>query len=171
MADLAPTEIVALGRIIDELDYYQLLHLRRGASATEVKRAYHATSRAFHPDVHRNLEGDLRSSVERIAKRVSEAYSVLRDPHRRAAYDRRLSSGEGVRMQLAEAKAEAGRRTAEERQGRSPQGRQFWNLADQDLKRGNVEGAIRNLQTALTFEPDNEGFRRQLEELKRPPRR
>jgi DnaJ-class molecular chaperone len=167
VADLAPTEIMALGRIVDELDYYQLLHLEVGANARDVKRAYHATSRVFHPDANRHLDLELRSAVERIAKRVTEAYSVLRDARRRAAYDRRLQTGEGVRMQLAEAKAEAGRRTTEERLGRTPQGRQYFSLASADVKRGDYASAVRNLQTALTFEPGNEGFQRQLEEARR----
>jgi curved DNA-binding protein CbpA len=167
MAELAPTEIKALGRIIDELTYYQLLHLEPGASARDVKRAYHATSRAFHPDANRHLTDEMRTSVERIAKRITEAYSVLRDPQRRAAYDRRIAGGEGVRLQLVAAKAEAGRRNIEERLGRTPQGRQYYNLAAADLKRGNYAGAVRNLQTALTFEPDNQGFKEQLEQARK----
>lgn len=163
---MAPTEILALGRIVDELDYYQLLHLKAGATAGDVKRAYHATSRVFHPDANRHLDRELREAVERIAKRVTEAYSVLRDPHRRAAYDRRLQSGSGVRMQLAEAKAEAGRRVTEERLGRTPQGRQYFSLALADIRRGDWAAAVRNLQMALTFEPGNEGFKRQLAEAR-----
>ena len=57
MAELAPTEIKALARIIDELDYYQLLHLDPGASPRDVKLAFHATSRVFHPDANRHLDG------------------------------------------------------------------------------------------------------------------
>lgn len=167
MPQLAPTEIKALGRIIDELTYYQLLHLEPGASAADVKRAYYATSRAFHPDANRHLGGEMRTCVERIAKRVAEAYSVLRDPRRRAAYDRRIEGGTGVRLQLVEAKAEAGRQSLEERLGRTPQGRQYYSLAVADLKRGNYAGAVRNLQTALTFEPGNDGFKRQLEQARK----
>ena len=55
MADFAPTEILALSRILGELDYYQLLHLEQGASPREVKKAYHATSRAFHPDADQKV--------------------------------------------------------------------------------------------------------------------
>jgi curved DNA-binding protein CbpA len=102
MPGMAPTEIKALARIIGELDYYQLLHLHRDAVAGEVKHAYHATSRAFHPDANRHLEPELREAVAVIAKRVSEAYSVLRNPRRRQAYDRRLESSSELRMQLAE---------------------------------------------------------------------
>jgi len=156
---MAPGEIVALARIIEELDYYQLLHLERDAGPGEVKRAYHASSRSFHPDANRHLEGDLREASRSIAKRITEAYTVLRDPRRRQAYDRRLGGEDGpVRMRLADANAEAGRRDSEERSGRTAQGRQFFKLAQADAARGNWDAALRNLQTALTFEPDNPVF-------------
>ncbi|MDH3520827.1 MAG: J domain-containing protein, partial [Myxococcales bacterium] len=155
-----------LARIIGELDYYQLLHLRRNAVAGEVKKAYHATSRAFHPDSNRHLDPELREAVATISKRVSEAYSVLRDPRRRQAYDRRLETNQGLRMQLAEAQAEAGRQASEERGGRTPQGRQFYRLAQSDLQRNDYGAAVRNLQTALTFEPGNTLFKEQLARAK-----
>jgi DnaJ-class molecular chaperone len=167
VAKLAPTEIKALAKILDELDYYQLIHVGPGATPTQLKQAYYATSRAFHPDANRHLADDLQTSVTKIAKRVTEAYSVLRDPRRRQAYDRRLGSGEGVRMQLAEAQAEAGRRATEERQGRTREGRQYFNLALADLKRKDYLAAERHLRTALTFEPDNEGFKERLAAIRK----
>ena len=159
---LAPTEIRALARLLGELDYYQLLHLRRDAGSAEVKRAYHATTRVFHPDANRALEPELQEAVREIAKRVSEAYSVLRDPRRRRAYDNRLSETGGIRIQLSEASAEAGRRDASEREGRTPEGRRYYKMAQRDLVRRDFAAAARNLQTALTFEPDNASFREQL---------
>jgi Tfp pilus assembly protein PilF len=69
-------------------------------------------------------------------------------------------------MQLAEAVAQAERKS-EERRGRTPQGRQYYQLAREALRRGDSEGAARNLQTALTFEPDNADFRDQYRELRR----
>jgi DnaJ-class molecular chaperone len=163
---MAPSEIVALARIIEELDYYQLLHLRRDASAGDIKRAYHTTSRTFHPDANRRLTGDTRHASKRIAMRVCEAYAVLRDPRRRQAYDRRLDAGSDVRLQLADAEAEAGRHATQERAGRTPQGRQFFRLAEKDLARRDHASAARNLQTALTFEPDNALFKAMLEKVK-----
>jgi len=159
---LAPTEIRALARLLEELDYYQLLHLRRDAGSAEVKRAYHATTRMFHPDANRRLEPELQEAVRQIAMRVSEAYSVLRDPRRRRAYDTRLTESGGIRIQLSEATAEAGRRDTTERDGRTPEGRRYFKLAQRDLARRDFAAAARNLQTALTFEPDNASFREQL---------
>src|SRR5215471_2439542 len=144
------------------MTYYELLHLRRDAGSVDVKRAYHATTRLFHPDVNRGLEPELQEAVRRIAMRVSEAYSVLRDPRRRRAYDLRLSEDGRIRMQLAEASNEAGRRDASERGGRTREGQRFYKMALADLKRHDYAAAARNLQTALTFEPDNALFREQL---------
>jgi DnaJ-class molecular chaperone len=103
--------------------------------------------------------------VGRIAKRITEAYAVLRDPRRRQAYDRMRDAGGGARMQLAEAEAGA-RRQAQENEGRTPQGRQYYSRARADLAREDWAAAARNLQTALTFEPQNAFFKQTLEEVR-----
>ncbi|MEM7408616.1 MAG: DnaJ domain-containing protein [Myxococcota bacterium] len=163
---LAPTEIVALARIIEDLDYYQLLHLKRDAHGGDVKKAYHATSRTFHPDANRHLEGDLQEAAKVISKRVTEAYVVLRDPRRRRAYDAHLQSGDSNRLQLAEAQAQAGRRDVEERGATTPQGRQFFTRAQADIAKRDWASAARNLQTALTFEPGNAAIQQALTQVK-----
>ncbi len=169
MPALAPTEITALARIIEELDYYQLLHIERAATPREVKAAYHATSRAFHPDANRHLAPELRAAVESISKRICEAYSVLRDPQRRPAYDRHLAAGGAPRLRLADAEASA-RTQAQELAGRTPRGRQYFALAQSDLRRGDPASALRNLKTALAFEPENAGFQELQAELREKAR-
>lgn len=166
MPDLVPTEIKALSRIMDELDYYQLMHIQRGANGRAVKQAYYATSRAFHPDANRHLEPNLRAAVAKISKRLCEAYAVLSNPRRRQAYDRQLDSGDGVRIQLAAAEAGA-RRQAQENEARTPQGRQYYSLAKTALAHGDWAAAARNLQTALTFEPGNAFLKQELDAVKR----
>ena len=165
MSEFAPLEIHALAKIINELDYYQLLHLDSSASAREVKQAYYAHSRTFHPDANKHLETDLQDDCAAISKRVTEAYCVLKDAHKRQAYDRRIEEG-GTRLQLAEAKAQVKQNT-ENRGATTPQGRQFYQKASDDLKSGDYQAAILNLQTALTFEPGNDGLKEMLEEAKR----
>jgi DnaJ-class molecular chaperone len=98
MAHLAPTEITALAGILGELDYYQLLNLNTDAKPSDIKRAYHATSRTFHPDTNRHQEPNVRLAIDEIAKRIAEAYSILRNPRRRKAYDQQIEAGSGVRM-------------------------------------------------------------------------
>lgn len=167
MTLLAPTEIRALARIIDELDYYQILHLDRGAPQAAVKQAYHATARAFHPDANGHLEPAMARAVGRIAKRVTEAYSVLRDVRRRKVYDEQLGRGDaGLRMQIADAEKQAGRRATQELEGRTPNGRRYFGLARSDIERRDLSAALRNLQTALAFEPDNTLFQKKLAEVR-----
>ena len=62
-------------------DYYEVLGVTRGAAADEVKRAYRKLARKFHPDVSKER------NAENKFKEVQEAYEVLRDPEKRAAYD------------------------------------------------------------------------------------
>jgi len=166
LAQLPASEIKALARIVGELDYYQLLHVPRTAQAGDLRKAYHASSRNFHPDANRHLPAELHDAVNVIAKRIAEAYSVLRDPRRRQAYDRHLDGGNGVRMQLAEARSAAGKHATEEREGTTPQGRQYYKVATADMQRSNWSAAARNLQTALTFEPGNQLFKDKLAEVK-----
>lgn len=64
-------------------DYYQTLGISQDASPETIKRAYRKLAMEHHPD--RN-GGD--PEAERRFKEVSEAYEVLKDPQRRAAYDR-----------------------------------------------------------------------------------
>lgn len=67
---------------MDKRDYYEVLGVTRGATTAELKKAYRTLARKYHPDV--NGEPD---AAERF-KEISEAYEVLSDDQKRAAYDR-----------------------------------------------------------------------------------
>lgn len=167
MAAMAPAEIRALARLIDELDYYQLLEITADAPTSAVKRAYYDLSRRFHPDANRGLEAELRCALEAIAKRVAEAYSVLRDPRRRRAYDDELRrDGGSRRIQLVEARSRANQQAIHETLGTTPNGRRFFALARAEIDKGNLDAAARNIQMALTFEPANDYFRQKLDEVR-----
>jgi curved DNA-binding protein len=63
-------------------DYYQTLNVERNASQEDVKRSYRKLARKYHPDVSK-----LPDAEDRF-KELGEAYDVLGDPEKRAAYDR-----------------------------------------------------------------------------------
>jgi curved DNA-binding protein len=62
-------------------DYYKILGVERNAQAAEIKTAYRRLARKFHPDVSKE------PNAEAQFKEVQEAYEVLKDPEKRAAYD------------------------------------------------------------------------------------
>jgi DnaJ-class molecular chaperone len=159
-------EISALTKIMNELDYYQLLGVQTNATPAEIRKAFHASSRNFHPDANRDLDLELRNQCAEISKRVTEAYCVLRDARRRQSYDARADGDKNLRIQLSEAKNAHTEQVKAERRGRTAQGRQFHAKAEADVKRGNLAGAIQNIQMALTFEGNNAGLKSLLEELR-----
>ena len=62
-------------------DYYKTLGVAREATADEIKKAFRRLARKYHPDVSKEANAEARM------KDVNEAYAVLSDPEKRAAYD------------------------------------------------------------------------------------
>ena len=62
-------------------DYYRILGVARDADADAIKRAYRKLARKYHPDVSKEADAEVRF------KEVAEAYEVLKDAEKRAAYD------------------------------------------------------------------------------------
>ena len=66
----------------DKRDYYEVLGISKTASDDEIKKAYRSLAKKYHPDVN---PGD--KSAEEKFKEVNEAYAILSDGDKRAAYD------------------------------------------------------------------------------------
>jgi len=67
-------------------DHYRVLQVTREADPEVIERAYKALSRKYHPDMN---PADKAHGTRQMQK-VNEAYGVLRDPRKRAAYDATL---------------------------------------------------------------------------------
>jgi molecular chaperone DnaJ len=63
-------------------DYYEVLGIHRDAPAEEIKSSFRRLARQYHPDVNKSQD------AEEKFKELNEAYAVLADPQKRAAYDR-----------------------------------------------------------------------------------
>lgn len=63
-------------------DYYEVLGIQKGADASTIKKAYRKMAKKYHPDAN---PGD--KEAEEKFKEVNEAYEVLSDDQKRAAYD------------------------------------------------------------------------------------
>jgi curved DNA-binding protein len=81
-------ESLAGAHFVEYKDYYQALGVDKGASADDIKKAYRKLVRKYHPDVSKSKDADAKT------KEINEAYGVLGDPEKRAAYDE-LGSGRG----------------------------------------------------------------------------
>ncbi len=90
-----------------ETDYYAILGVTPQAAQSEIKRSYRRLARKYHPDLN-------RQALDTYIKRLNEAYGVLGDPTKRAAYDQqrllqekqRKAAQEALRQQQAQAKQE-----------------------------------------------------------------
>jgi curved DNA-binding protein len=67
---------------MDFKDYYQVLGVERGAAQADIKKAYRRLVRKHHPDVNPAADAQVRM------QELNEAWEVLQDPEKRAAYDR-----------------------------------------------------------------------------------
>lgn len=93
-------------------DYYKLLGVASSANSAEIKRAYRRLARLYHPDLN------TMTHDEQI-KRLNEAYEILSDARKRAAYDNLLRQ---ARLRAAEARAERERlRQQQEEEEREPE--------------------------------------------------
>jgi curved DNA-binding protein len=66
---------------LDFKDYYAILGVPRDATADDIKKSFRKLARKYHPDVSKEADAEARM------KEVNEAYTVLSDPEKRAAYD------------------------------------------------------------------------------------
>jgi DnaJ family protein C protein 3 len=75
-------------------DYYKILGLDKSADVRDIKKAYKTLAKVYHPDKQAGV-ADKKSAEDKF-KDVAEAYEVLSDDEKRAAYDRGDDLQEGM---------------------------------------------------------------------------
>src|SRR3979490_2520822 len=84
-------------------DYYEILGVKKSASADDVRKAFRKLARKYHPDVN---TGD--KAAEEKFKTLSEANEILSDPKKRKIYDQVGFYSDNIDPSTAEAYARAG---------------------------------------------------------------
>lgn len=129
-------------------DYYALLGIRKDAATDEIRKAYFALVKQFHPDVlaRRNLGGWQQKALV-VFKGLSEAYKVLVDRKQRAVYDHASRSARNPLKPLKRPGTD-----------RSAEARVFFNRGEQFQKQGNCADAFTCLRKAVELEPDSSQY-------------
>lgn len=95
-------------------DYYRILGISNEAGQEEIRAAYRAKLRLWHPDLVADETEDVRRAATEMSARLNEAYKCLSDPDRRSAYDTRRGGGSGstTRTSTSPPRRRSGRRSS-----------------------------------------------------------
>jgi curved DNA-binding protein CbpA len=89
-------------------NHYQVLGVLRSASAADIKRAYHALAKRFHPDrFRREVDAAELTRIESAFAQIAQAYETLKDKTSRAVYDSKLLKQEEATRTVRETPAAA----------------------------------------------------------------
>jgi curved DNA-binding protein CbpA len=78
-------------------DHYQMLGIRRTANAADIKRAYYALAKRFHPDrFRRDTDDDQLARIQSAFAQIAQAYDILKNQTTRAGYDSKLLKQEAA---------------------------------------------------------------------------
>jgi DnaJ-class molecular chaperone len=161
----AETKLIAQN--LDQLDYFQVLGATPDAPLDELKAKYHQLQRNYHPDAfYTSPDQELKVAVGKIAKRVAEAYVILRDAQKRSKYTKDiLGPDRAKKLRFSEEMEHEARIEKQQEQGKTAQGRNLWKKAQENITKGDYKAAARDLKTALLFEKGNEMFTKKLAEV------
>jgi curved DNA-binding protein CbpA len=172
-----------------ERNYFALLAVPRDVDARSVKRAYFTLSKEFHPDRYFRREiGHFTQRLERIFKKVLEAYELLSDPMARAEVEKSMavSAAPPGPAAAAESSQEATRTTAsappltplERLRQRMPfkiperliverrqKAGEFFQSAKLSQRMGNYVAAAGSIRLAIAFDPYNTEYKSHLSDI------
>jgi len=154
---------------LNSIDYYELLRVPHGATASAIKEAYFSCSMEYHPDRFMRLENqELKSQIYDIFKRMSEAFKVLINPEARARYEENLSGPGGQEnLRFHEPERAGGAPQDPTSDAQSAAGKKYLHYAILAQSEGKYRSARMYLSMALQYEPDNEALQLRLEEVTR----
>jgi curved DNA-binding protein CbpA len=101
------SEVIAFREALPQKNFYQLLEVARTATEEDVKKAYFQMARRFHPDrFDRKSAAEYKGQIDEVFDAITNAYRVLSNKEKRAAYDSGSQTGEQEEAQDSVKKAE-----------------------------------------------------------------
>jgi DnaJ-class molecular chaperone len=161
-------EIEMLAQLIEELDYYQVLKVDPKATRNQVKDAYRREGAGWHPDGFARIDDPrIRAAVHGISKRITEAYTVLRDTTLRDRYDRGLAIDRKRFLRYSAELDKEQKKVEAEEIGKNPKAREYYRLGTIAMQQGRFVDAEKQLKMALTWEPGNATYTAALKEAQK----
>jgi len=158
-------QILTLSKIIDELDYYQILKVDQMAFDEDIKTAYFEESRLYHPDKFYTEPAEIQEMVTKIFKRVCEAYKVLSNQEKRALYTKLINGPERKKYLKFDLRLLKEEEEKKEDEGSTPLAKKYYKMAKTAFQNKDYKAAKVNLQLALKLEPNNQTFQDKLKEV------
>jgi len=143
-SDQRSLRAVALSRQLGSVDHYQFLDLPRAATRGQIVTAAERLKKVYDPQTFPPI---VRESVQLINKRIDDAFNILKDPTRRAAYDKLLS-------QPGNRGGAGGESAIQQRLTQRSIAQQNFARARELSVNGDYYGAIVLLKQAVNFAPD-----------------
>jgi curved DNA-binding protein CbpA len=131
-------------------DHYQVLGIKRSATAQEIKKAYFKLAKLYHPDRHFDPEmSDMKLKLEALFMRIHEAYDTLSTQAKRDQYSSTLSKG--VKISSSE-------KHEPEQSAQKLSAVDQYNEGMRHFKAGNFWGAEEAFRWAVRLDPTNPRF-------------
>ncbi len=152
---------------LDRLNYYQLLGVKPDASNEEVRKAFRAFARKYHPDRFAAAPPEKQERATRIYRRGAEGLQVLVDPAARKLYD--IAIQKGIYRLTAEQRDNAGRVLNPQKKSSEPrvattEGMQWYRRA-LAIEESDPTQAWKIMKRAKELEPDNPLIAKELRRL------
>lgn len=154
-----------LQRLNKATNHYEVIELSPGAKTSEIKEAYYAMARRYHPDrFHLKSGTRLHAQISSAFARVTQAYETLTDPNARAGYDQnleRVQQFSATQATKAEAVESVDEFDLEMDPGETEYGRAEYNFREGfgALQQGRINAAITHLANAARLEPQEARYR------------
>ncbi len=140
--------------------YHELLGVSPDAGRRELRKAYFALSREFHPDRYFGRDtGPFGPRLERIFRRLTEAYEMLADPAAREAARESLAAEERSRSASGRREGALLRRLRAEQEARRLKAKTFFETGMAAASAERFAEAAAAVRMALAFDPDNAVYR------------